>query len=336
MIDVDGEAGGGQLLRTALTYAMLTETSVRVENVRGNRPDPGLKPQHRAAVRVAAAVSDADVDGEELGSETVEFDPRGLSGGHYEVDVGTAGSTTLLFDTLLPVATALDAPLSLTARGGTDVKWAPTMPYYRRVKLPLLRRFGLQAAVDAERPGFYPVGGGKATLRLAPSTLDPIRLAERGDEQGIRVYSTAADSLANADVADRQATRAVERLDAMGHEVLERSVTYAAADCPGSVLCLRADYDSTTTGFDALGEKGMPSEDVADEAVDAFVAFAGGDAAVDTHMADQLLVFLALAGGELRVPSLTDHVETSLELLAQFGFELTVSDDDSPTIASGI
>jgi len=331
MVEIDGSAGGGQILRTALTLSMLSGESVTVTDVRANRPDPGLKAQHLAAVEVAAAVSDATVSGAELGSETVEFDPGDPTGGRYEADVGTAGSLTLLFDTLLPLATVLEDPLSLSATGGTDVKWSPPLSSYRHVKLPLLREHGLAATVEPERPGFYPAGGGRATLHLWPSSVSPLALdggAPGSDGPQARIYSLAADSLADADVADRQADAAERLLSDLAVESVHREVTYAAATSPGSSLVVALDGDGVIGGFDACGEKGKRAEAVASEAVADLQAFRETGAAVDEHLADQLLVFLALAGGRVVVPGLTDHVETNLAVLDEFGYDLTVEESD--------
>lgn len=329
MLELDGEDAGGQFVRSAVALSALTGNPIQVENVRGDRPEPGLRPQHLTAVQTARQVCDADVEGTEQGSETVVFEPGEPTGGNYEVDIGTAGSITLLFDTILPLALAVEEPLRVTARGGTDVKWSPSLAYYRHVKLPLLRRLGLQAAVDCQRAGFYPVGSGEATLSLAPTTLSPLSLTHRGDLQGVRVYSRAAAALANADVSQRQADATVDALDGDSYEIVETTVSTVETASPGSVCLVRADYEGTVVGFDALGEKGKPAEAVGRDAVEQFGTFEGTGGAVDRHMADQLLVFLAVAGGEIAVPTVTDHVRTSVDLLDAFGYEVAIEDDET-------
>ncbi|MFB6147154.1 MAG: RNA 3'-terminal phosphate cyclase [Halobacteriaceae archaeon] len=339
MIEVDGGEGGGQLLRSALAFAALTGEAVHVSDVRGARSEPGLRPQHCAVVRLLARICDADVaaghgdeatgedpaaDAVAVGATALTFDPGPVRPGRYEVDVETAGSVTLLFDAVLPLATAIDAPLVVEASGGTNVAWSPSMAYYRGTKLPLLRRHGLQATVEVDRPGIYPAGGGAATLFLAPSTLSPLSLRDRGDRTGARVRSVASADLAEQSVAQRQAARATERLTDAGLSVVERVVRDAEADSPGSALAIRLDYEASLAGFDALGAEGKPAESVADDAADAALSFDGGPAAVDRHAADQLLVFIALAGGQVRIPDVTDHVASNRDLLAAFGFEVPV------------
>lgn len=324
MLELDGSGGGGQLLRTALSLSVLSGTPFRMEGVRANRPEPGLRPQHVAAVKLLAAIGDADVSGAEVGAETLAFEPRGVRPGTYDVDIGTAGSVTLLFDAVLPLAGALDGPIAVRATGGTDVKWAPTVDHYRRVKLPLLRRYGVGAAVDLDRRGFYPAGGGEATLWLGPSSPRPFDLASRGSAVGARVYSAASADLADRDVAERQAGAASERLDDLGVSVVERTVQYAATLSTGSVVTIRLDCEGSTAGFDRLGERGTPAESVADAAVEGVRSFTESAAPVDVHTGDQLLVVLAMAGGQVAVPELTDHVETNAALPGRFGYEVSV------------
>ncbi|MEY7851271.1 RNA 3'-terminal phosphate cyclase [Natrarchaeobius sp. A-rgal3] len=353
--ELDGSDAGGQFLRTALGLSVAFGDPIRVENVRGDRPDPGLAHQHLAVLETIADVCDAETSGAELGSESVEFDPglqeggelhsygRGrnrLEGGRYRVDIGTAGSVTLLFDALVPLAAVLESPLSVTATGGTDVKWSPPIEYFGLVKLPLLRRFGLVAACEIDRRGFYPDGGGRATLHLAPSRFDPLDLTERGQLEGIRLYSTEAAALADSDVASRQVEGALERLSSVTDEFcaarasdsdsptpLERRETTAASDSPGSAVVIRIDHETGVSGFTALGERGTPAERVGAQAADAAIEFLGGTAPVDRHLADQLLATLALAGGELHVPTMTDHVASSCELLEAFDVPVEVDRD---------
>ncbi len=332
MLELDGAAAGGQFVRSALALAVSTGTAVEIENIRGGRSTPGLKAQHLAGIELLADVCDAEVEGAEMGATELSFTPGELTGGHTELEIGTAGSITLLFDTVLPLALELREPLSVTVTGGTDVKWSPSMAFYRQVKLPLLRDYGLQAVVDVDRRGFYPVGGGEATLRLAPSDVDPLRLSSRGDRLHARVYSIASAELAEQSVADRQTTTGVEELEAVGVEVVEQSTTYAVTASPGSVVGVRVDYENSIAGFDALGEPGKPAESVAKEAVKAASEFDTQTAAVDPYMGDQLLLFLALAGGSVSIPSLTEHVATSRELLESFGFDVQLDSRDSTAL----
>jgi RNA 3'-terminal phosphate cyclase (ATP) len=335
VLTIDGAAGGGQLLRTALSLAAVTDTAFRIERIRGSRPTPGLRPQHLAAVELVADLCDADVEGAELDSRTVVFRPGDVRRRTATATVETAGSVTLLFDTVLPVAAVGDDPVRVRATGGTDVKWAPTVEYQRSVKLPLLATYGLDARLDLVATGFYPAGGGVATLQTVPSPPSPIRLEGRGRLERVDVYSKASASLTEREVADRQAARASERLADAGVDAEVARVGYVPTRSPGSSLLLRAVYDDAVAGFDALGERGRSSEAVADDAVAAFEEFHAGDAPVDAHMADQLLVFLALVGGRVRLPAVTDHVRTNLDVLAAFGSDATLDcGADGPVVTA--
>lgn len=327
MHEIDGSAGGGQMVRSAVSLSALSGEAVRVENVRGDRSTPGMRPQHVAAVEAAAALTDASVEGAEQGAETLVFDPGSVSATDVSVDVGTAGSIALVFDTVLPLATALSEPASVTVTGGTDVEWAPPLAYTRRVKLPVLAAHGLDAAIDVEQRGFYPAGGGEATLSLSPSSLSPLALTERGPLRRLSVVSVADDSLAEADVAERQAAAAVENID-VGAPASE-TVDYDDAACAGSSVTVVGVYEHARVGFSALGEKGTPAETVAAEAAADFQRFHESAAAVDERLADQLLVYQALAGGTVRAPSATAHVETNRQVIEPFGyeFEFTRLDD---------
>lgn len=322
MIDVDGSDGGGQLVRSAVGLAALLGEPVTVESVRGARDDPGLKHQHVAAVECLAALTAATVEGNRLGSDRLVFDPGTVTPGHYEVDVGTAGATTLVADTLLPLALTIDEPLSVSITGGTDVKWSPPAEYLRQVKLPLLRQFGLSSTVEIDRRGYYPAGGGTLTLHVGPSAVDALQLTERGDHGGIAAFGVASADLEDARVAERLVEAVRDQTD----EPLDHwRVEYDDSPETGAGVVLAAAYDHTTLGASALGEPGTPAETVASTAVERLTEARAGSAAVDSHMADQLLAILALVGGEIRIPRRTDHVDASLKLLDTFGVPVDVT-----------
>lgn len=328
MIEIDGSGGGGQMLRSALSLSMVTGEAFRMENVRGGRDDPGLRPQHVAGVRTAARLCDATVEGDEAGAEMLVFEPGPIVKTTLQVDIGTAGSVPLLFDIILPVAASghLSEPVTVTATGGTDVKWSPTFGYLSRIKLPLLGRFGFDVDASLTATGFYPKGDGEGTLCVRPSDPQPLALAERGPFEVVEIYSKAAASLADRRVAERQAEAAAETLRGNDRRVTINAVEAVETASPGSSILLRARYGTVLAGFDALGERGKPAEDVGEEAVRRFLAFDRAGGAVDRHMADQLLVPLALAGGEVRIPDVTAHVETNRETITAFGFDLALEE----------
>ncbi|MFK8211986.1 RNA 3'-terminal phosphate cyclase [Haloferax volcanii] len=338
---LDGRNGGGQPLRTALALSLVTGESFEMTNVRGNRSTPGLKAQHVACVSVAAAVSNAAVDGGEVGSSTLRFSPGDVRADPVEVAVGTAGSATLVCETLLPAAVALDDPISLAVTGGTDVRWSPPADYLRYVKRPLCSAFGVEFGVSVPRRGFYPAGGGTLSLRIEPAEPAPFQRTRRADPDELRVYSVESDSLADAAVADRQVEGVRDALAEAGVELpVHAAVSSVESDSPGSVVVVVArgeddesagdGSESVVAGFDATGERGTPAEAVGSRAAASFLDWLGGDAPVDRHMADQLLVWVALAGGRVRIPAVTDHVRTNLDVIRAFGYDVTLqAGDDS-------
>jgi RNA 3'-terminal phosphate cyclase (ATP) len=328
MLELEGGRGGGQQLRTALSLSVVTGTPFRMTEIRGGRPDPGLKPQHRGAVTLAASVADADVEGDAVGSTSVEFAPTGVASDPVEVDLGTAGSVTLLADTVLPVAVALDDPLVVTARGGTDVAWSPTADYLRHAKLPLLARSGFETNLDVVQRGFYPTGDGEVRLTVEPSDPTPLDVTGRGAVESVAVHSVAARSLAGPEVAERQAEAAVELLAERADAPVTSSVGYDETTCAGSAVTVVVACEGGRAGFDALGEKGVPAETIGERAADPAAGWLDAPSAppVDRRLADQLLVPLALAGGEVVVPEVTDHVETNVETIRAFGYEVSVTE----------
>lgn len=333
MLEIDGGDGGGQVVRTATALSALTGDPVRIEAVRGDRSEPGMKAQHVAAVRAVAGLCDATVEGAEPGADTLTFRPGEVRAAEVSVDVGTAGSIGLVVDAVIPLATALAEPATVTVTGGTDVAWAPPLDYLAHVKLPLFAAVGLEADLSVARRGFYPVGGGEATLTLRPSTLSPIELTERGALRRVEVHSVAAADLADAEVAERQAAAAAEEIGPSCPVATD--ATYDETPCPGSVVTLAAIYERSRAGFSALGEAGKPSETVAAAAVADFDRFQAGDAAVDRHLADQLQIPLALAGGRVSAPEPTGHLETNREVIAAFGYEVDVDATDDRVVLSG-
>ena len=327
MMEIDGSKGGGQILRTSLTLSALKQKPFRIDNIRGSRPNPGLKNQHLEAVKTVRRLTDAEIEGAAIGSEELEFRPRTLREESFTVNIGTAGSITLLLDTVLPLAEKLG--LRLTVKGGTDVKWSPTLSYFKHVKLPLLKKKGLNAEIDLEKTGYYPKGGGEATLRLEKSDLNSFSLEDRGELQRFEIYSKASKELEEQSVADRQADE-VARIIKNSHisVPVNKDISYAETSSPGSTLLVKAVYENSIVGFDVLGEKGKRSEDVAKEAVQKFKKFHASEAVVDEYMADQIIVFLLGSESCLKGLKSTNHVRTNLETVRQFGYTIDAEEDE--------
>jgi RNA 3'-terminal phosphate cyclase (ATP) len=311
-IDASFGEGGGQVLRSALALSVITRTPMRLTHIRARRPQPGLKPQHLKAVEAAAQISDARVEGATLGSQTLVFEPTDLKGGNYVVDIGTAGSTSLLLQTLwLPLSFAA-GPSRLSLVGGTHVPWSPCFHYLQWQWLPYLAEIGYRVDCHLERAGFYPRGGGIVHADIVPSRhLAPLNLAERGRLLAIRGLS--AVGRLDRSIAERQRSQAVVRLRDLGVP-LEIEVADVPAGSPGTFIVLQADFEGGRCCAFALGALHKRAEKVADEAADELRAD------IDAWLADQLLLPLAFVPERsvLSVCRVSQHLRTNAELLGYF------------------
>jgi len=324
--------GGGQVLRTALTLAVLTGRPIRIERIRAGRKRPGLRPQHLTAVRAAAAVCEARLEGDELGSQTLTFIPGGPPRpGEYAFDVadaaqdGSAGSVGLVLQTVLLPLALTKGESYLTLRGGTHVPWAPPVSYLEHVFLPKLARMGVCARVELVRWGFYPAGGGEIRVRIVgrEGPLHPIVLAERGELQ--RAWGTAVVMNLPAHIPQRMAARARNVLAHAGIQVQVDPRRLRGAG-PGAGIFLFAEYaaspggEAATASFTAYGRKGLPAERVAEAACKELLAHYRSDAPADPYLADQLVLPVALAEGESLVSTLrvSQHLLTNVWVVRKF------------------
>jgi len=321
-IEVDGAMGegGGQVLRSALTLSLLTGQSFRLSHIRANRERPGLRPQHLAAVRAAARVSGAEVRGDRVRSEEIVFAPDVVQRGDHFFDIGTAGATSLVLQTLLLPLALAPGTSSVTIRGGTHVPWSPCFHFLDWQWRPFLARIGVPFDLTIAMAGFYPQGGGELQAQIPggarPGTLS---LTERGPLQSVRGLSAVANL--PREIAERQRRQALRRLRNLLPEVEpEVVVEELPAASQGTVLLLLADCAPGRACCFALGARGKRAERVADEAVDELAAFLRSDGAVDPWLADQLLLPLALANGpsELRTSEVTAHLLTNVQVIRLF------------------
>lgn len=328
-IDASFGEGGGQVLRSALALSVITGKPVRLVNVRARRPQPGLKPQHLKAVEAAASISAARVVGASPGSQTLDFEPRGLRAGEYFFDIGTAGSVSLLLQTVyLPLSFA-DAPSRLKLIGGTHVPWSPCYHYLAWQWLPYLTLAGYRLECSLQRAGFYPPGGGILHARIDPvRRLSALRVPERG--RLLRIRGLSAVGRLDRRIAERQCKQAQERLADLSVPV-EIEVAEAPSASPGTFLVLQAEFMHSRCCATALGERHKPAEKVADEAVEELRADIASGGAVDAWLADQLLLPLAFVPeeSELSVCRISRHLLTNAELLAYF-LPVTAEFDGEP------
>lgn len=314
--------GGGQVLRTALSLSILTGRAVSLTKIRARRAKPGLRAQHLKAVEAAAAVSHARVRGAAIGSDALVFEPQKIHAGFYSFDIGTAGSTSLVLQTiLLPLAFAR-GPSSVVLTGGTHVPWSPCFHYLDRQWLPFLRRIGFRADFALEQAGFYPRGGGRIRATIDPlpwptPALAPLHVVDRGALLAVRGISAVAGL--DRSIAERQRRRALDRLAGLRRETAIEILDLSAAS-PGTFLLLVAEFERSQACYCGLGARGKPAEQVADEAADGLFLLLAGDGAVDPWLADQLILPLALAAGEseLRTAAVTGHLLTVTRVVQSF------------------
>jgi RNA 3'-terminal phosphate cyclase (ATP) len=346
VIDGAHGEGGGQILRTALTLAAVCGRPIRLEHIRAGRAKPGLAAQHVTAVRAAAALCRAEVSGDEIGSDRLDFAPQApAAAGEYHFDVGaariggSAGSTSLVLQTvLLPLALAAgDSRLSI--RGGTHLPWSPPFDHVQAVWLPLLARLGIRAEVALAAWGWFPIGQGEIRARVAGSgpgwrrRLRPLELRGRGRLRRIAGRAVAANLPAQARIPERMAERArallEDRLPEGATVELRLAPIGVEAACAGAGIFLIAEYDQVRAGFSALGARGKPAERVAEEVVAELLACHEAGGALERHLADQILVPLALAPGVSRfsAQTATRHLLTNAWVIERFGLARITIDD---------
>jgi len=307
MIEVDGSTmeGGGQILRTAISLSAVTGREVVVHSIRAKRKPPGLRPQHLAAVRAAAELCQAQVTGAEIGSDKVVFKPGRPRGGKYVFDVGTAGSVTLVLQTLLPIMATSGLDITVTVRGGTNVMNSPSVDYFEHIFLYHLEIHGLRYAFNVRRRGFYPVGGGEVELRVEPSKLVPIDLSERGEHLYTLALSGATVDLKAARVAERQ----LQHVDAD-----RKKIEYVTAPSTGSYIFVASVNSKSRLGCDAVGRRGLRAEEVGRAAWQCLQKQIGP---LDEYMSDQIVPYIALFGGRAKIAS-TTHSETNIYVCSLF------------------
>ncbi len=325
MIEIDGSygEGGGQIIRTSVALSAVTGEPVRIFNIRKSRPKPGLAAQHAQAVRSLAQVSSAKVEGANPGSTEVTFMPGVVRGGGCSIDIGTAGSITLLMQCLLPALVCAKEETILEIQGGTDVQWSPTIDYFKNVFLPALGKFGAQAELLCRQRGYYPRGAGQVTLKVKPVSLRPAEFEMAVPEAAPDEASDTADpaqvlgishcSNIPEHVAVRQAESASQALRASGFQSrIEKEILKLPST--GSGITLWQGHK----GGSALGERGVRAEDVGREAAQEIIPELRSNASVDVHLADQLVPYLAIAGGSYTVREVSRHAMTNIWTIEQF------------------
>jgi RNA 3'-terminal phosphate cyclase (ATP) len=318
LITIDGSAGegGGQILRSSLALSTLTGRPFRIEKIRANRDKPGLMRQHLTAVNAAAMLCSAEVDGAAIGSRALTFAPGAVKAGDYTFSVGSAGSTTLVLQTVLPPLLLAERPSTLTLEGGTHNIHAPPLDFLEHAFLPIVSRMGPKVSVALERAGFYPAGGGRFFAMIEPAVkLSPIDLIERG-APGRRLCKAVVAGLPG-DIALRE-LGIVKR--AMNWPEESFQIRQLPADQgPGNIVTIEIAHEHVTEVFIGFGQRGVRAEAVAEDSLQQTKRYLASGAPVGEHLADQLVIPFALAGGGSFITQpLTAHTTTNIEVVRRF------------------
>ena len=322
MIEINGAygEGGGQIVRTACGLAALTGQACHIVNIRQARRVPGLRLQHLLAVQALRDLCGGSLKGDQVGSAELEFRPGKTIAGDISVTIGTAASITLIAQCLIPALLFKSNPIRVALSGGaTDTAFAPPLDYFRYVFLSFMQRIGVGVNLVVSRRGYYPRGGAEVSIEVAPARPKPLAATARGVLRRISLISSAAAVLKQRRVAERQVEGALRPLVSAGFNpatIVEYSQSYSA----GSALCITAEFEGTTIGASALGARGKMAERVGLEAAEQLLAELGSTACLDRHMADQILPYMALAGGGgcVTVTTITGHCRTNMWVIEQF------------------
>ncbi|MFZ6017936.1 MAG: RNA 3'-terminal phosphate cyclase [Nitrospirota bacterium] len=318
MLEIDGSYGeaGGQILRTSLSLSCLLRKPFRMFNIRKGRKKPGLMPQHLTCVRAATLISDAKVKGDDEGSTELIFEPEEIRPGDYYFDIGTAGSTSLLLQSILPPLIFSKEKSSITLKGGTHVPFSPTFHYLSDVFVPMLSKLGVRLYLSIESYGFYPKGGGKIRADIMPAKdIFGINLTDRGDIISIAGISGIGNLPLS--IAERQRASVLKTLTGF-------KVNIETIDVPtpgqGTFVFLRAETNTCITGFSSLGERGKRAEVVGEEVAKEFLEYCSTEACLDPYLSDQIMLYLAIAKGEssFTTSRISNHLLTNIWVIEKF------------------
>ena len=322
MLEIDGSygEGGGQILRNAVAFSVLTKKSIKITDIRANRPNPGIKAQHYVAMKSLAEICDAKTEGLEIGSETITFKPGKIKGGRYNFDVGTAGSISLVFQACILACVKSKEQITINLSGGTDVKWSPSWDYFENVYLSLLKKMGLKVYPKLFIRGYYPRGGGEAVITISPcNKIKPLVLKdveELKEVKGKVNISNLPEHISKR-IHD-SAVRTFLKNDFMTSIEVDSSTSLS----PGVGITLWSEGKKSIIGTGLLGEKGLSSEEVGKTASAALLKEIASESNIDAYAFDQILPFMVLAKKQGKstciVRELSNHASTNMWLIKQF------------------
>jgi RNA 3'-terminal phosphate cyclase (ATP) len=318
MIVIDGSEGegGGQILRSSLSLSIWTQQAFRIENIRANRDEPGLMRQHLTAVKAAAEICDGSVAGADIGSRELTFRPGKLRAGPYSFAIGTAGSCTLVLQTVIPPLISASGPSTVRITGGTHNRGSPPFDFLQRTFVPVIARMGAQVELELRSYGFYPKGGGEIIASIVPPPrLSRIELHSRGER--MRAYAEAYIAALPVHIAQRELDVIGRRLNWSAEQLFLRALSNDMG--PGNTVTITLEHEHVTEVVTGFGERGVRAETVAKDAADAACAYLASDAPVGVHLADQLLLPMALAsGGAFTTRAITQHLKSNALVIERF------------------
>ena len=339
MLHIDGSQGegGGQILRNAVALSVLTNKPVEMENIRANRPNPGIKAQHYIAIKSIQELCNAETKGLEVGSDKLIFSPGEIKGGRHKFDIGTAGSIVLVFQASILASLNISEPVTINVTGGTDVRWSPSWDYFEHVFLPLIKKMGLSVETHLIKRGYYPKGGGEAEITIQPgNNLNPLKLDEEqefNEVNGVISLANLPDHISTR--MKHTALRTLLKRDLRANIDIDKTTSLSS----GTGIALWTQSKETLLGSSFLGERGVPAEKVGENAAVELINEIDSEATLDIHAFDQLLPYMAIArnkgASSCIVRSVSNHAQTNIWLLKQFydvNFELIQDDDNFKVI----
>jgi RNA 3'-terminal phosphate cyclase (ATP) len=325
LIEIDGSQGegGGQILRTSVSLSCILGIAIKISKIRAGRKEPGLRPQHLEAIKSAAEISEGKLTGAKIGSTEIEFYPgEPTKSIHKKIDTGTAGSVTMIAQTLIPIGMFRNLDLDLEIIGGTEVPASPTIDYLQKIVVPIYRRIGGDVEIDLKRRGYYPRGGGMIEVRVrgVNSKLQPLKFEPLPQSPSLEAYIIATSSNLPEHIPSREVQSAKVILSQNGvRATVSRMSTSSPSLSPGTSILVFRQNDCEYVGASSLGERGKKAEDVGAEAALLFVSETSGRPNLDSHLADMAVTLLSCIRGEsaFMTPRITSHFETNLKVASK-------------------
>ena len=320
MLQIDGSygEGGGQIVRYAIALSVLTKKPVEIFNIRKKRPNPGLRPQHHAAISCMKSLCNAETEGLSIGSLKLKFSPEKVQSAEYKFDIGTAGSIILVFQACILSSLQTTGPITIKLTGGTDVKWAPSWDYFTHVFLPLIQKMGVTIDANLMKRGYYPKGGGEAVLTIHPiEKLKPLQLKEKQEFNEIKGIIHIANL---PDHISKRMKHAAMKVAVKNNLKSCIEIDKAASFSSGTGITVWSKSDSAVLGSTVLGEKGVTSEKIGENAANQLIKEIKSGSTIDTYAIDQILPYMIIAKDETvcRVRELSNHTKTNMWLAHQF------------------